>query len=96
MRLLVLLLRLLQLDLIDFDAELLVGEGGVDAECVGDGDVAGFGRFGEDAVSAAGHGLEGAIEFAVGCWGEARKLVWQRICKAGAVEEESCKEAGHT
>lgn len=58
MRRLVLLLRFLELDLIDFDAELRVCEGGVVGEFVGGRHVSAFRLFGEDTVFCACEGLE--------------------------------------
>lgn len=56
-RFLVLGFRLLELDLVDLDAVLRVGEVAVEGEGVGRVDVLAFGRFGQDAVSGAGEGL---------------------------------------
>lgn len=57
--------RLLQLYLIDLDAEQLVGEVGVEDESVVVGDVAALGVLLDDAGLAAGERLEGPPELAV-------------------------------
>jgi hypothetical protein len=54
-----------ELNLVDLDAVLWIGEFSIYAEGVGVVDVFAFGSFGENAVFGAGEGLEGSLEFVV-------------------------------
>ena len=76
MCLLILLLGLLSLDLIDFDAVFGVLEVVVDTEGVAIVDVFAFGVLAEDAIFGAGEGLQCALELDVIC-----ALLIVTICK---------------
>ena len=52
-----------ELDSVDFDAVLGVGEGGVQSECVGWVDVTTLGVFGQGSQFGACEGLKGAVQF---------------------------------
>jgi hypothetical protein len=56
---------LFELDLVDLNAVLGVGKGGVEGESVSGINVAAFGVFGEGPDFGAGERLQGAVEF---CW----------------------------
>lgn len=73
-RLLVLLLRLLELDLVDLDAILRVTEAQVHHELVARVDIFAARGFGEEAVLGAGEGLKGTLELVVRELGRVRKL----------------------
>jgi len=63
----VLLLRLLELDLVDFDAVLRVLEVRVDGEGVRFVDLFALGVLGERAKLGAGEGLECTLDFGLSC-----------------------------
>lgn len=66
-RLLVFLLRLLQLNLIDLDPELRVRKARIEREFIRRVDVSSLGLLGEDPILGACKRLEGALELLVGC-----------------------------